>query len=161
MEEPTRPESERFLYLDDVDRELSGKRRGNHNRLGFALEMCTARCLGLFLEDPLDVPWPVVEYLAEHLGMEDAYGRSISLRPQVRSSSLAVPGTGENGARIPLWGQSEPIDPTLWGSGPCLAMGCRQPSRCCGMHSPSGGWSISAMLAEVRLKAPMPSCQPR
>jgi len=72
VEEPTRPELERFFYLDDVDRELIGKRRGDHNRLGFALQMCTVRYLGLFLEDPLDVPWPVVEYLAEHLGVEDA-----------------------------------------------------------------------------------------
>ncbi len=71
VEEPTRPELERFFYLDDVDRELIRKRRGDHNRLGFALQMCTVRYLGLFLEDPLDVPWPVVEYLAEHLGVED------------------------------------------------------------------------------------------
>nr|WP_245226073.1 DUF4158 domain-containing protein [Streptomyces smyrnaeus] len=27
--------------------------------------------MGLFLEDPLDVPWPVVEYLAEPLEMKD------------------------------------------------------------------------------------------
>ncbi|MFC7884762.1 Tn3 family transposase [Streptomyces sp. NPDC057376] len=72
VEEPTRPELERFFYLDDVDRELIRKRRGDHSRLGFALQMCTVRYLGLFLEDPLEVPWPVVEYLAEHLGVEDA-----------------------------------------------------------------------------------------
>ncbi|MGW1641561.1 Tn3 family transposase [Streptomyces lavendulae] len=71
VEEPTRPEMERFFYLDDVDRRLIGKRRGDHNRLGFALQMCTVRYLGLFLEDPLDVPWSVVAYVAEHLGVED------------------------------------------------------------------------------------------
>ncbi|MFB6946561.1 Tn3 family transposase [Streptomyces sp. NPDC056237] len=71
VEEPTRPEMERFFYLDDVDRQLIGKRRGDHNRLGFALQMCTVRYLGLFLEDPLDVPWSVVAYVAEHLGVED------------------------------------------------------------------------------------------
>jgi Domain of unknown function (DUF4158) len=30
------------------------------------------RYLGLFLEDPLDVPWMVVDYLAEQLGIEDS-----------------------------------------------------------------------------------------
>ncbi|MEU0400069.1 DUF4158 domain-containing protein [Streptomyces sp. NPDC006197] len=36
-------------------------------RLGFALQMCTVRHPGLLLEDPLDLPWPVVERLAARL----------------------------------------------------------------------------------------------
>ncbi|MFI6744008.1 DUF4158 domain-containing protein [Nonomuraea sp. NPDC050451] len=39
--------------------------------MGFALQLCTVRYLRLFVEDPLDVPWPVVVYVAEHLGVED------------------------------------------------------------------------------------------
>lgn len=71
-EEPTRPELERFFYLDDEDRELIAKRRGDHNRLGFALQMCTVRFIGRFLpDDPLDVPWAVVEHIGEQLGIED------------------------------------------------------------------------------------------
>ncbi|MDX3225083.1 DUF4158 domain-containing protein [Streptomyces sp. ME19-01-6] len=69
-EEPTRPELERFFYLDDVDRALIGKRRGDQNRLGFALQMCTVRYVGLFLEDPLAVPWSVIEHLGQELGIE-------------------------------------------------------------------------------------------
>ncbi|TCN44213.1 uncharacterized protein DUF4158 [Kribbella orskensis] len=69
--EPSRPELERFVLLDDEDRRLIGKRRGDHSRLGFALQVCMVRYVGLFLVDRLDVRWPVVEYLAEQLGLAD------------------------------------------------------------------------------------------
>jgi TnpA family transposase len=70
-EEPTRPELERFFFLDDEDRKLIAKRRGDHSRLGFAVQICTVRYVGLFPDDPLAVPWAVVEHLAEQLEIED------------------------------------------------------------------------------------------
>jgi Domain of unknown function (DUF4158) len=69
---PSRAELERFFFLDDADRRLVDRRRGDHNRLGFALQLGTVRFLGTFLENPLDVPWPVVEYLAGQLRVVDA-----------------------------------------------------------------------------------------
>ncbi|MFJ6438559.1 Tn3 family transposase [Streptomyces sp. NPDC091416] len=72
VEEPTRPELERFFFLDDVDRDLIALRRTQHHQLGFAVQMCTVRYVGRFLvDDPLDVPWSVVEYLAGQLGIDD------------------------------------------------------------------------------------------
>ncbi len=68
---PPRSDLERFFFLDDADRDLIGDRRGDHNRLGFMFQASTVHYLGAFLEDPLDVPWPVVEYLAVQLGISD------------------------------------------------------------------------------------------
>jgi hypothetical protein len=56
-----------------VDRDLIAPRRAQYHQLGFALQMCTVRYVGLPLgENPLEVPWLVVEHLAEQLGIEDA-----------------------------------------------------------------------------------------
>ena len=65
-------ELERFFYLDDADRDLVARRRSDHHRLGFAVQLGTVRSLGRFLEDPLDVPWLAVEFLAEELEIGDA-----------------------------------------------------------------------------------------
>ena len=68
---PTRTPLERFFFLDDADRRLVAKRRGDANRLGFAVQIVTARYVGVFLADPTDVPTEVVDYLAEQLGVVD------------------------------------------------------------------------------------------
>ncbi|KAB1940739.1 DUF4158 domain-containing protein [Micromonospora sp. ALFpr18c] len=72
MGEPSRAELERSFFLYDTDRGLIGKRRGEHNRLGFAVQLGTVRYLGTFLTDPVDVPWSVVDYVAVQLGVADA-----------------------------------------------------------------------------------------
>jgi uncharacterized protein DUF4158 len=69
---PPRAELERVFFLDDADRALIAGHRGEHNRLGFALQLTTVRSLGLFLADPLEVPGVVLDYLASQLEIEDA-----------------------------------------------------------------------------------------
>ncbi|EST31538.1 Tn3 family transposase [Streptomyces niveus] len=69
---PSRTELERFFFLDDADRALIEPKRRAHNRLGFAVQMTTVRFLGVFLDDPTDVPPEVVDYLAEQLSIGDA-----------------------------------------------------------------------------------------
>src|SRR5260370_17079677 len=65
---PTRAGLDRMFYLDDADMRLIAKRRGEHMRLGFSLQLTTVRYLGTFLTDPLDVPALVTEHLAGQLG---------------------------------------------------------------------------------------------
>jgi hypothetical protein len=68
---PSQSDLEKLFFLDDADKALVAKRRGAHNRLGFALLLTTVRYLGVFLPDPLDVPDGVVEYLAVQLEISD------------------------------------------------------------------------------------------
>ena len=68
---PSREVLDRFFFLDDADRELAAKHRGDHNRLGFSVQLVTVRHVGRFLPDPLDVPGVVAGYVAEQIGVAD------------------------------------------------------------------------------------------
>lgn len=66
---PTQAQLSRYFYLSDTDHEMITEHRGEHNRLGFALQLCTARFLGTLLADPTEVPSAVIANLSAQLGI--------------------------------------------------------------------------------------------
>jgi TnpA family transposase len=68
---PSQADLERVFFLDDDDRRHVGRHRGEHMRAGFALQLVTVRWLGTFLEDPLDVPAEVLDFVADQVGLAD------------------------------------------------------------------------------------------
>ncbi|GAB3109111.1 hypothetical protein GCM10027160_08020 [Streptomyces calidiresistens] len=76
---------ERFFFPDDADRELIESEGRAHNRPGFAARLTTARYLGVFPDDPADVPPEVVVHPAEQPDIGDpsvleAYGERENTR---------------------------------------------------------------------------------
>jgi hypothetical protein len=68
---PTREQLDRHFHLDDADLAMIGRRRWDHMRLGFAVQLGTVRFLGTFLADPTEVPTEVVATLARQIGLDD------------------------------------------------------------------------------------------
>jgi Domain of unknown function (DUF4158) len=66
---PSPRDLDRCCWLNDVDLALIRDRRRDVNRLGFAVQLATVRLLGVFVPDMLEVPWPIVESVAQQLGI--------------------------------------------------------------------------------------------
>lgn len=66
---PSREQLARYFYLDAADREFIGRLRGDHNRLGFALQLGTARFLGVLPNSFIDIPDAVTGSIAAQLDL--------------------------------------------------------------------------------------------
>jgi len=71
---PSPDQLARYFHMDRGDRELVDGLRGDHNRLGFALMLGSARFLGAFPGAGPDIPRPVTAFLIDQLGLEPAAG---------------------------------------------------------------------------------------
>ena len=63
----TEMELARYFYLDETDLAFIANRRGNQNKLGFALQLTAVRFLGCFPENLLLVPNKVTLFVAQQL----------------------------------------------------------------------------------------------
>lgn len=67
--DPTPDQLARHFHLDDADRAFVGEHRGDHNRLGVAVQLGSIRLLGTFLEDPGLTPASVIRFAGDQLAM--------------------------------------------------------------------------------------------
>jgi TnpA family transposase len=67
---PSHDQLARYFHLDRSDREITDGLRGDHNRLGFALMLGSARFLGVFPGVDLEIPDSVTAFLVSQLGLK-------------------------------------------------------------------------------------------
>lgn len=61
----------RYFHLDETDHGFVATHRGDHNRLGVAVQLGSLRMLGVFLEDPSQVPATALRFSARQLSFSD------------------------------------------------------------------------------------------
>ncbi len=78
----------RHWTLDRTDLTAVDRRRGDHNRLGFALQLCALRYPGRLLRADEAIPEPALRFVAEQLGVGTDALAAYAARPQTRREQL-------------------------------------------------------------------------
>jgi len=77
-----------FFTLSATDMALVQKQRGDHNQLGFALQVCVLRYLGFSPKDIVAIPIAVVAYLGQQINVEPTCLKHYGERTQTQSDHL-------------------------------------------------------------------------
>ena len=106
--DPSTQELARYFHLDDSDHTQIVEKRGDANRLGFALQLTTVRFVGTFLDDPTAVPPAVLATMSRQLGIDTTTDLTELSRRQValRSCRTNPDGTWVSrprGSRGRVW----------------------------------------------------------
>ncbi len=67
--EPSGDQLVRYFHLDDTDKAFIRSRRGDHMRLGVAMQLGAVRFLGTFLDDITETPTRVSSFLGRQIGV--------------------------------------------------------------------------------------------
>lgn len=83
----------RHWTLGDDDLAIVGRRRRNHNQLGFALQLCALRYPGRLLRPGEIIPQPALHFVADQLGTPLRYSSPTppGSRPATSNSVSCAP----------------------------------------------------------------------
>ena len=79
----------RHYTFSEFDLASIRQRRGNHNRLGFAVQLCYLRYPGLALPTQGEPPAPLLAFIGRQLHIEPDSGPQYAKRPETRREHLA------------------------------------------------------------------------
>jgi TnpA family transposase len=99
------------LSADDLKRIRS--RRGDENRLGFAVQLCLLRFPGIALKPQDEAPNQLVRFVAEQLYLEPASADAYAVRDTTRRQHLSICG-GSMGSAA-----TDEMSRSSWQSGCC------------------------------------------